>query len=217
MPGLGDFTLEPAGSPGIDTGVVPRFSAKQRLLFGSLAAMALFFPAGPVVAALTPTSRFTLRELEIVPTLTPRQFGNLFENFRYSYSPYVLPADEFLNDRSGDCDDYAILADFVLAKKGYQTRIIRVALAGSDVAHAICYVTENKAYLDYNNRKYAVNLEKAGPTLRQIASKVASSFEKNWTSATEYTFSYDTNRKTTRFTVVKTDPPAKDPDRTAAQ
>lgn len=171
--------------------------------------------AGPAWAALKPDARFTLRELEIAPQLSPKQFANLFENFEFSYSPYVLPVEEFLNDRAGDCDDYAILADHVLSKKGFRTRIIRVALAGSDVSHAICYVTENKAYLDYNNRKYSVNLERAGPTLRQIAAKVADSFEKNWTSATEYTFSYTDYKKITRYTVVKTDPPDKDPDRQA--
>ena len=98
-----------------------------------------------------------------------------------------------------------------------QLFIIRVAMAGSDIAHAVCYVTETKAYLDYNNRRYSVNLTRAGPTIRQIAAKVADSFEKNWTSATEYTFSYTDYRKTTRYTVVKTDPPEKDPDRQAAR
>ena len=166
-------------------------------------------------AALGPMSRFTLRELEVAPQLTPKQFANLFENFEFSYSPYVQPVDDFISFRSGDCDDYAILADYVLSKKGLRTRIIRVAMAGSDISHAICYVTENKAYLDYNNRRYAVNLERSGPTLRQIAAKVADSFEKNWTSATEYTFSYVDYRKVTRYTVVKTDPPDRDPDRQA--
>ncbi len=172
--------------------------------------------AGSGHAALKSTERFTLRELERAPELTPKQFGNLFENFTYSYCPYVLPVEEFLDGRAGDCDDYAILADFVLSKKGYHTRIVRVALAGTDIAHAVCYVAENKAYLDFNNRRYTINLEKAGATLRQIAAKVADSFEKNWTSATEYTFSYDDNRKTTRYTVVKTDPPNRDPDGRAA-
>ncbi len=144
--------------------------------------------------------------------MTPRHFGNLFGDFRYEYCPYVLPVDEFLADRIGDCDDYALLADYILSQKGYRTRFVQVSLVGSDIAHAICYVAENKAYLDYNNRKYEVNLERSGPTLREIATKVADSFEKNWTSATEYTFSYATNRKTSRFTVVKTDPPARDPD-----
>ena len=41
------------------------------------------------------------------------------------------------------------------------------------VAHAVCYVTEDKAYLDYNNRKYALNVERCGATLREIAAQVA--------------------------------------------
>lgn len=180
-----------------------------------LAALTLLVSAAQ--AALKPTERFTLRELEAAPKLTPRQFGNLFDQFRYDYCPYVLPVDEFLGDRYGDCDDYALLADYVLSRKGYRTRYVQVSMAGSDIAHAICYVAENKAYLDYNNRKYEMNLERSGATLRQIAAKVADSFEKNWTSATEYTFSYETNRKTPRYTVVKTDPPDQDPDLNAGR
>lgn len=145
--------------------------------------------------------------------MTPKHFGNLFEEFRFSYRPYVLPAEVFLRDRDGDCDDYALLADHILSRRGYRTRFVQVSLAGSDVAHAVCYVTESKAYLDYNNRKYEMNLERAGASLREIAAKVADSFEKNWTTATEYSFSYETYRKTARFTVVKTDPPDRDPDR----
>lgn len=170
---------------------------------------------GAAGAALKPDARFTLKELEAAPELSPRQFANLFENFRFSFAPYVQKVDVFLGSQAGDCDDYAVLADHVLARKGHHTRIIRVAMAGSDFSHAVCYVTESKAYLDYNNRKYSLNLAKSGPTLRQIAKKVADSFEKNWTSATEYTFSYANYRKVTRYTVVKTDPPEKDPDRQA--
>lgn len=181
-----------------------------RLVLSVLAGSAWVAAAG---AALKSTERFTLTELEHAPQMEPREFANLFELFRYNYYPYVQKVDNFLEYRDGDCDDYAILADHVLSGKGFHTRIVRVSMAGSDVAHVICYVSEKKAYLDYNNRKYAVNLERAGPTLRQIAAKVADSFEKNWTSATEYTFSYTGYKKTNRFTVVKTDPPERDPDR----
>ena len=144
--------------------------------------------------------------------MTPGHFGNLFGDFRYEFCPYVLPVDDFLRDRIGDCDDYALLADHILSRQGYRTRFVQVSLAGSDRVHAVCYVTESKAYLDYNNRRYEMNLERSGATLRAIAGKVADSFEKNWTSATEYTFSYATNQKTSRYTVVKTDPPGRDPD-----
>jgi hypothetical protein len=168
--------------------------------------------AGAASATLKPTDRFSLHDLERESPITPRQFGNLFGNFRYQYSPYVQPVEIFLSDRIGDCDDYALLADHILSRQGYRTRFVQVSMAGSDIAHAICYVAENKAYLDYNNRRYEMNLERSGATLREIAGKVADSFEKNWTSATEYTFSYETYRKTSRYTVVKTDPPDRDPD-----
>jgi hypothetical protein len=73
-------------------------------------------------------------------------------------------------------------------------------------------VVESKAYLDYNNRKYASNLEGSGKRLRQIAKQVAESFDANWTSISEYTFDYNTAKKTIGLTVVKTAPPARDPD-----
>ena len=80
------------------------------------------------------------------------------------------------------------------------------------IAHDVCYVTEAKAYLDYNNRKYISNLQRSGRTIRQIATEVADSFEANWTSASEYTYDYKEEKKHFNRTVVKTDPPAQDPD-----
>lgn len=191
-----------------------RLSVAFRFSLLALAGVALA-PAGR--AALKPTERFHLQELERAPKMSPREFANLFEHFRYTYYPYVQRVEDFLEYRDGDCDDYAVLADHILGGKDYHTRLVRVSMAGSDIAHVICYVNENKAYLDYNNRKYTVNLERAGTSLRQIAAKVADSFEKNWTSATEFTFTYADYRKTNRYTVVKTDPPERDPDRQAAR
>jgi hypothetical protein len=179
---------------------------------GLLFALAAPVFAGSLAAKLSPTSRFTLEELDGTQ-LTPKQFANLFEYFRFSASAFVIPVEEFLSEQSGDCDDYAILADHVLSHKGYHTRIVRINFVGSDFAHAICYVDDNKGYLDYNNRRYSLNVERCGPTLRQIAANVADSIGKNWTSATEYSFSYDDYRKVTRYTVVKTDPASRDPDR----
>jgi hypothetical protein len=81
------------------------------------------------------------------------------------------------------------------------------------VAHAVCYIVEDRAYLDYNNRRYSFNLQRSGPSIREIASKVARSLESNWTSATEFTYDYKTEVKNALFTVVKTEPPGNDPDR----
>ncbi len=153
----------------------------------------------------------TLDDLLNDPKMTPKRFANYFEDFAYEYDGAVQPPDVFLASRSGDCDDYAVLAGYVLKHKGYDTRLIHVRMVGR-VAHAVCYVIESHAYVDYNNRRYFLNLEHCGATLREIATKVADSFEANWTSASEFTYDYQEEKKHFGATVVKTDPPAKDPD-----
>lgn len=165
-----------------------------------------------LAVALTPLDALTVQQLMDEPDLTPRKFANHFEKFTYEFFDYVQNPDEFLKTRTGDCDDYACLADLVLKKKGFGTRLIHIRMVGR-IAHAVCYITENKVYLDYNNRKYTFNLEKCGPSIREIATKVARSFEANWTSASEFTYDYKTEEKKALFTVVKTDLPGNDPDR----
>jgi hypothetical protein len=88
---------------------------------------------------------------------------------------------------------------------------VHIRLVGR-VSHAICYIVEEKAYLDYNNRIYFSTLERCGRTLRAIANSAAESLQANWTSASEFTYDYREDRKHFGATVVKTDPPAKDPD-----
>lgn len=157
----------------------------------------------------------TLGELVMQKNLTPKKFASYFEDFEYEFSPKILPAEVFLSQRRGDCDDYAVLADHVLGSQGHQTRLIHVRLVGR-VAHAVCYVTGTKGYLDYNNRKFAFNVERSGASLREIATKVAKSFEGNWTSVSEFTYTYDEDKKHFGVTVVKTDASANDPDRKPA-
>ena len=150
----------------------------------------------------------TLEELTSDPKLTPKKFAGHFSDFDYVYHKEVQPPDLFLQTKRGDCDDYAIVADLVLRPKGYDTRLIAVRMPGL-VTHVVCYVSEEKGYLDYNNRIYLVKVQKCGPTLREIAAKVAHSFDANWTSASEFTYSKGLKRLVA--TVVKTDPPEHDP------
>ncbi len=178
-----------------------------------LVALALVASAPSGRAQVKADERFTLQQLEQTPDLTPGKFADLFANFEFRYSPYIQPPQTFLRERAGDCDDYAALADLVLRKRGFTTRIIQVRLVGSQIDHAVCYVTDKKAYLDYNNRKFTFNLERARPFLRDIAEKVADSLERNWTVAYEFTYSYADGKKRTRFVVVKTDKPEMDADR----
>lgn len=160
--------------------------------------------------AVAPALGVTLAELQNDSRLTPRRFANYFDEFDFEYHVEVEPAEMFLAEHKGDCDDYAILADFVLQPKGFATRLIHIRLASGD-AHAVCYVGRDHVYLDYNNRSFFINTTKCGPTIREIANKVAESLEASWTSASEYTYSYLTDRKIMIATVVRTDPPEKDP------
>ena len=171
------------------------------------------FLVGTLVCALTfgRLDALTLAGLVNDPQQTPKRFAAQFESFEYEFHAAVQPPEVFLETRSGDCDDYAILADYVLRKKNYGTKLVRVALVGR-IAHDVCYVIESKGYLDYNNRKYASTIEGSGRRLRQIAKEVADSFEANWTTASEYTYDYTTENKLFVVTVVKTEPPARDPD-----
>jgi hypothetical protein len=144
----------------------------------------------------------TLNELADNSPLTAKKFAGYFGAFGYEFSNPIQPATTFLSREKGDCDDYAVLADFVLKKHGLDTRLIHIRLAGR-VAHAVCYVTENKAYLDYNNRAVFFTLARSGPDLRDIAAKVAHSLDSNWTSASEFSYSYDTRRKTMITTIAQ--------------
>jgi hypothetical protein len=172
-----------------------------------------FLPALCAVFALVCNrlDAVTLDDLLNDPKMSPKRFADYFEDFAYEYDEAVRTPEEFLAAHRGDCDDYAILADYVLKRKGFATRLIHVRMVGR-VAHAVCYVTQAHAYVDYNNRHYFINLQRCGGTLREIATKVADSFEANWTSASEFTYEYEENKKHFGATVVKTDPPASDPD-----
>jgi hypothetical protein len=145
----------------------------------------------------------TLKELTDTPGLNAKKFASRFAGFAYEFNSAIQPAEVFLAREKGDCDDYAVLADFVLRQKGFGTRLIHVRLAGR-IAHAVCYVSENKAYLDYNNRNVFFTLTRSGADLRDIAAKVAASLEANWTSASEFSYSYATRRKTMIATVSQT-------------
>ncbi len=152
------------------------------------------------------------------PKMTPAKFASYFTDFKFEIHPFdVQDPEDFLTRKSGDCIDYAVLADYVLKRDGYGTRLIRVEMLGKDMGHAVCYITENRAYLDYNNRTYFFTLQRCGSSLREIATKVAESFEANWTFAQEFTYSYKTSEKHALMTVVKTDPPSTDPDLAASR
>jgi hypothetical protein len=155
------------------------------------------------IAAPLQLDAVTLDEMLANPKLNAKKFANYFGDFAFEFSVDVQSPATFLSRERGDCDDYAVLADFVLKKHGLDTRLVHVRLAGR-VAHAVCYVTENRAYLDYNNRKFFLTLARSGADLRDIATRVAASLSANWTTASEFTYSYATHRKIMISTLAQT-------------
>jgi hypothetical protein len=145
----------------------------------------------------------TVDELVNNPKLNAKKFASYFADFAYEFNDPIQPASTFLARQKGDCDDYAVLANFVLGKHNLDTRLIHIRLAGR-VAHAVCYVSDNKAYLDYNNRSVFFTLTRSGTEIRDIATKVAESLESSWTTASEFSYSYTTRRKTMITTVSQT-------------
>lgn len=129
----------------------------------------------------------TLDELLNTEKMTPRKFASYFKDFEYKLHSEIQPVEVFLETQSGDCDDYAILADRVLRKHGFTTKLVAIRMPGL-VTHVVCYVVEEKVYLDFNNRVYLSRTERSDPDLRSIAQKVARSFEANWTSVSEFTY-----------------------------
>ncbi len=164
-------------------------------------------------SALKSTDYFRLQDLEKERSMTPEQFADLFERFFYEFQPRVLKPDDFLSQRAGDCDDYAILGAHILGRKGHKMRLMQVKLTGDNVDHAVVFVNDKNVYLDFNNRKSRRKLVKSDPTLRDVATLVADSFKQSWTTAFEFTYSYDERWKTIGRVILKTDSPDRDADR----
>lgn len=143
------------------------------------------------------------------PKMSAKRFANYFADFRFEYHEAIQPVDYFLDSQRGDCDDYAVLADEVLRRRKFATTLVHVRLAGM-VAHAVCYVEEDRAYLDYNNRNVFFTLSRCRASLREIAEKVADSLEANWTSVSAFSYSYDTGQKQMIRTIAKIDPSGQD-------
>lgn len=134
-----------------------------------------------------PIQAVSLEELREDDRLTPERFARYFRNFDYVYGNAIQSPDVFLFTEAGDCDDFATLADMVLTEKGYSTRLISVRMPGLN--HVVCYIAESKGYIDFNNRGFLFRRTvKCRDSLEAIASKVARSFQADWTSVSEFTY-----------------------------
>jgi hypothetical protein len=142
--------------------------------------------AALVVLLCISSHAISLDELRSSTDLTPKKFVSYFRDFEFKFRGEIQPAEVFLTSRSGDCDDFSILAAAVLREKGYTPRLIAVRMPG--VTHVVCYVEETGSYLDYNLRGKREPLVKSVNSLDSIAANVARSYGLRWTSVSEFTY-----------------------------
>src|SRR5687767_7959751 len=83
-----------------------------------------------ILAAAAAFAATDAYELLTDQALTPKKFAAYFETFEFEGSRDVQSPGEFLSRRRGDCDDYAILAEHLLSRRGYETRLIHIRLVG---------------------------------------------------------------------------------------
>jgi hypothetical protein len=134
----------------------------------------------------------TVDELRKLPKLTPETFAAYFSDFEFKFHSEVQNHDTFLATKSGDCDDYSTLAADILGRNGYTTRLIAVRMKGE--THVVCYVNETKSYLDYNYRKDDKKTIPCSSSIKEIARKVAQSFNRDWVATYQFTFSQGVKR-----------------------
>jgi hypothetical protein len=104
---------------------------------------------------------------------------------------------------------FPIVAAQMLTERGYDCRLIAVRFTDSSPG-IVCYVASDSVYIDFNNQTYISKLNPSGSTIREIATHVAASLGKTWTSASEFTVA-DDGTKNLFATVDRNDDPATDP------
>jgi hypothetical protein len=104
--------------------------------------------------------------------------------------------------------DYVILGSIVLGGQGYTPRLILVNMPGI-VSDDACYINQGASFIHFDAANASLQLEGAGPSIRQIATTLANSLAMNWTSASEFTYSNGVSQ--ILATVVQTEPASSDP------
>ena len=150
----------------------------------------------------------SLAKLQNDPQLTPATFPAFFSSFKYLPQEGSQPPEVFITSQAGNAADYAVLAGRVLKAKGFSTRLILIRLA-SQRTHTVCYLPQDKGYLEFKAVGPPGKPIPCGATIREIANQAAGALKAYWTSASEFTM--DNEVKRMLATVVRTDPPEKDP------
>ncbi|MDI6759020.1 MAG: transglutaminase-like domain-containing protein [Candidatus Omnitrophota bacterium] len=78
----------------------------------------------------------------------------LSKEFRYEleFPDYWQPAQETLNSKKGDCEDFAILTQEILKGLGIKSDIIIVVLKDLKQSHALCMFKDGESYSYFSNQ-----------------------------------------------------------------
>jgi hypothetical protein len=169
----------------IESFLVNRYSPQSVVVFARVFCFLV------LILAANSSSAVSLEDLRGDAQLTPQRFFQYFSDFSFKLGDKQQPHSDFLAKRCGDCDDFATLAADVLTEKGYTTHIIVVSMDAG--IHVVCYVAQEKAYLDYNNRVSRTLVASDG-SLADVAGKVAASFHSVWRTASEFQIANGTRR-----------------------
>jgi hypothetical protein len=126
----------------------------------------------------------TVRMLREHPDLTPGVFMAYFRDFSFKLGDQLQDPDLFLATRTGDCDDFASLAETLLREKNFTTKLVAIFMDGQ--THVVCYVQEVQGYLDYNLRGRDIPLQPSSGQLEDIADQVSAYFRTPWRSVAEF-------------------------------
>lgn len=161
-------------------------------LFAVSAALVLFAFVAEAKAQIFSQSPLSLQTLSAELTSPEKIARYLWRNFAYEKDQsqfgteeYWQSADQFLSNRKGDCEDFAVLARELLKQSGHKAFIVNIY--GTRYAHTICVFIENGKYqaIDGSELKRinAGNLE-----------SLMSTINKDWKRAAIAEISGETNK-----------------------
>ncbi|MBM3250347.1 MAG: transglutaminase domain-containing protein [Candidatus Omnitrophica bacterium] len=121
-----------------------------------------------LVVTLPPRSFAQGLTLERVTSFvhTPTQLaGWLSRDFEYIFQlgDGWQPAEETINKGTGDCEDFAVLAQEVLKRLGIRSDIVIVKLKGLNIAHAICLWQEEDGSYSFISNQEICRTQKKSP------------------------------------------------------
>lgn len=82
--------------------------------------------------------------------------------------PFINPGEWLQNpfqtfrQGAGDCEDYSYLAQDILKRNGYDSRIIAYFTSKPGQGHAVCVVKEDKVYSYVDQSRYSTGFKSIG-------------------------------------------------------